>query len=146
MTTNVEGRVKINDPFYRYTREIVIIEKRKNTCAIKNLDKIAINLDRELEYLSDYLKHKLNLRFKSSNKEFVTTKTITVDEIELALKDYIDEQVLCTSSKCSNPETYYYLDDKTQKVRKSCKACGFTSSVKNTHIRKTILKNLKKDL
>ena len=140
MTTLLEGKIKINDPFYRYKRKKIIVEKRRNTCAITNLQEVAKSIDREPEYLAEFFKHKFNVRFKESNDEYITTKSLTIEELESTIKDFIEDHVLCV--KCRLPETEYYLD--SNKLKVSCKACGSAYSMKSSPIKKHIIKNLKK--
>ncbi len=140
MSTFIEGNNKIEDPFYRYKRKKINVEKRRNTCAITNLQAVAKSMDQEPEYLLEFFKHKFNLRFKESNGEYITTKSLTTEEVEESINDFTEHYVLCNT--CRLPETEYYLEK--EKLRVKCRACGSIYNMKSSSTKKVIIKNLKK--
>lgn len=105
----------MDDPFYRYKRNSIEIEKlnKKNgIIQIKNLDIIAKQLDRDSEIITKFFRKKLGIPINKKNQ--ISSDKIDVDILEELLEMFISKHILCKT--CNNPETC----SKTF----VCKACG----------------------
>jgi len=56
---NIQGLEDILDPFYRYTRDVVIVVQEKTMTSIENLDKISKDLGCSEDILLNFIKRKM---------------------------------------------------------------------------------------
>jgi len=114
----------MNDPTYRYRREMVKIEIYNNNggmTKLENIDIISNEIGTELQELLKYIKKKINANIVQKNGIFIR-KIENVEQIENVIEEYILAEVLCP--KCNNPE---FSTEKIKKNKyKTCKACGNT--------------------
>ena len=108
----------IVDPFYRYTRQIIQLEKlnkMNGIIQINNLDIIAKQLGRDPLVIIQFFRKKLGVAINKKNQ--IRSTKITVDILEDLLEIFIKKHVLC--KQCNNPET--------DSLTFICKACGFSN-------------------
>ncbi len=122
---NIQGKLDIIDPHYRYKMETVIIEKQKNKTIVTNFKNISKNLNRDPKDIIKYLKKKMGIALTYKNDTLVSTKDITAQDLYTVLRQYIQEYILCET--CKNPETE--LITKSDKLYKKCSACGDKSII-----------------
>ena len=112
----------MNDPFYRYKRDIIKIEIHNNNGGMTKLDNIETvskQIGCELDDILKFLKKSLNVNLIQKNGVFIR-KIETQNNIEDKIEEYIQKEILCV--KCKNPE---FTLEKTKKDKiKTCKACG----------------------
>ncbi len=119
---NVRGMTPVDDPFYRYKMEEVVITAQKQKIIFENIDVICNNLSREPAHMIKYLKQQLGIAVDYKNNVAVISKNISKDDIQNVIYKYIDAFVLCKS--CKNPETTF-IDAK----RLQCGACSFITQL-----------------
>lgn len=117
---NIRGKKEITDPFYRYKMNKVNTIKEKTKIIFTNIDQIAKDIDRNSADIITYLKKYFGTSFNYSDGKAQTTKQLTVDELQNAIYEFIEANVLC--KKCSNPETQI-LEEKNKTIMR-CKACS----------------------
>ena len=99
----------INDPFYRYQRDIIKIENVKLGIKIVNLDLICKQSYLDENTVLKYIKKKLGCNVKNN--------IIYLNDVNIKqkLEDILEELILNNLCfKCNNPEV----------VNKKCQACG----------------------
>jgi len=105
------------DPFHRYQRDVIQISPGKaNTTIINNLETIALQIDRSINEMCNYMKKKTGTNVFIKNNETTLKGSFTREQLDQLIEEYIEANVLC--DVCGNPETF--IQDK----RKICKACG----------------------
>ena len=137
----------IDDPFYRYSREITEIRYTKRNIELPNIDKVACALERDITELCQFIKLKINRQIKIAEldgKLSVTipnfdTKELDVD-IDDIVEDYINKYVVCPD--CKIPETRYKIKQKSVKIE--CKACGKLNQIDQISILQGYFNNLMK--
>lgn len=123
---NISGNTKIDDPFYRYKMESVDISKQGIKYVFTNIDSISVSLSRDPKELVGFLKKYFGTAFEYKNGIAQTTKKdLTKDELQSAIFNYIENNVLC--KKCKNPETEYMKDKKKNLL--CCKACSHKEQI-----------------
>lgn len=111
----------INDPSYRYKRDIIKIEIQNSNGGITKLSNIEIisnQLGCQVNDILKFLKKKINTSTIEKNGIFLK-KIETQDNIEKIIEDFIKIEILCP--KCNNPE---FNVESGKKIIKICKACG----------------------
>jgi translation initiation factor 5 len=117
----------INDPTYRYQRDIIKVEVHNNNGGMTkliNIETIATQLGCELDDILKFFKKCLNVNIIKKEGIFIR-KVETQQDIENILEEYIQKEVLC--KKCKNPE--FTLNKDKKKIIKTCKACGFSIEI-----------------
>ena len=124
MTTTIPKDMEI-DPFYRYRRELLVVETCKGFTLLKNIDSISLSLDRNSNGIIKYLSTQLG----TSNKKNSLKGIFSGNELELLIEKYINNFVICKQSTCGNPETY--LNNR----KMICKACGYSENIDKQFIK-----------
>lgn len=129
----------VNDPFYRYHRNMLNIMNNSKEIIIDNIHMIAKQLDRHPKELVLFIKKNINrqVNFKNEVLSIPNHKNQTID-FEKILNNYIDHYVIC--KHCGNPETIYVIQNKSLILR--CKACGNLTDCKDKHSLINIIKNI----
>jgi translation initiation factor 5 len=140
-----------NDPFYRYTMQRVSIQAQQHKTVFSNIDAILRDINqpfisqltdeikesfetsdiklipRTLDMLKTYLNIKYSTSWTYKNNTLLTSKTITQDDLQTTILDFIKKFVLCPN--CNNPETILIKKNKTANNVK-CLACSFVGKIK----------------
>lgn len=108
----------VDDPFYRYKREILkveIIQKCGGQTVFVNLEDVCKQINRPIKLVVLYLKRKLkkNIHLDKKLGKYKMNGKTDVNELEEYLEKFILKYVLCKT--CKNPET---------NLEGQCKACG----------------------
>ncbi len=101
------------DPFYRYKRDTLVIEKSGQFFVLKNIINIATDIGVKIDEFIKYLQKKIGQTIiydKNINTYKIKNNT---NDIEKYLEQYIVETLVC--KKCNLPEI---------KDNKKCAACG----------------------
>jgi translation initiation factor 2 beta subunit (eIF-2beta)/eIF-5 len=123
---NIRGLVELDDPFYRYRMEEVVVIKRGAKNAFMNIISISASLERDVSAIISFLKKLYGAQFEFKDGVALTTKNdLTKEMLQNAIYQYIDENVLCRT--CKNPETNYIKEKK--KILLVCKACSAKSEI-----------------
>lgn len=117
----------IDDPFYRYKREKIILKQESYRTVLVNLLNIAKAIERDAEILANFIKYKLNINIVEKNNVFYTSSKINVNDIELAIEEFIKYFVICP--KCKIPETNVSSTNKN--IELVCRACSNTNTLTN---------------
>ena len=120
----------IKDPFYRYKRPIIDIEKQKNGVKIKNLNALAKSIYLEDVTIIRFLQKKLGCQ---SKKDILLKKDIDIIKLDDLIEEFISS-LICT--ECKNPEMQVYQDDKDTYLK--CLACG-NSRIVGTDLSKLLI-------
>ncbi len=116
----------INDPFYRYKMENVMIINHGVKQAFTNIDSICKSINRNKDDLLKFLKKYFGSAFEYKLGFVLTTKKdMSKDDLQSAIFKYIDENVLC--KKCRNPETIITKNKK--KTMQVCSACSHNEEI-----------------
>jgi len=113
----------INDPTYRYQRDIIKIEIHNNNggmTKLDNIETISNQLGTDLDDILKFLKKSLNVNLIQKNGIFIR-KVETENNIEDKIEKYVHKEILCV--KCKNPE--FTLENTKKDKKKTCKACGY---------------------
>ena len=103
------------DPFYRYRRPLIAVERGKaNTTIISNSEKISESIDRPLTEIKKYLSKSLGSSASLKDNKIILKGSFTSSQLEDVLELYIEENIVC--QECGNPET--------DSTTKTCRACG----------------------
>lgn len=97
------------DPFYRYKRSKVQLEKK----VFRNFTTLCKELKTPEKQLRSFISKTLGCRM--DDKNVLSSSQVTTDQLENTVQVYIEKFVLC--AKCKLPE----LD-----TDKRCQACGST--------------------
>jgi len=116
------------DPFYRYKRRRILIEKQKNCTLITNIDQVAKDLRRSPGHLAKFFSfHLFGSRVSFVNEIKNGRENMVIkykgnegQDFEALLEDFIAKFVLC--EVCANPETDFNITKKTLELH--CRACG----------------------
>lgn len=122
----VAGLTDISDPFYRYQRHSLKVNKLKNKTEIVNLDQVAKDIEREPWMLMEYFKKKFGISFVNKSGTLTTTKDVTQDSFEQCIREFIEYYVLCPV--CFLPETDYKITSSTYTL--SCRCCSHIEPIK----------------
>ena len=106
----------VEDPFYRYKREVVSIESQKIGYKIKNIDVIAESLNLKPGTLMKFWQKKLGCQ---SKKDIIFQKSLNYNTLDDLLEELIG-LIICPS--CKNPEMKVSKEKKDLYVK--CLACG----------------------
>lgn len=124
----------VDDPFYRYCREILEVRYTKRNIELPNIEKVAGALERDINEICQFIKVKINRQVKTNvidGKINVTIPNFDTKELDNNLddivEDYINKYVVCPD--CKIPETIYKIREKSVKIE--CKACGKLNQVDN---------------
>lgn len=120
MKVNIEGDISVNDPYYRYKMDKVVVVKLKTKTQIMNLDVIAKQLDRDVKLIVNWFKLCFHCNITYKNGETTTFTKLEQIHVEKALRQFIEKFVLC--KQCRLPETVLYTDNSCMYT--DCKACG----------------------
>src|SRR5438128_2348406 len=88
-----------DDPFYRYTRPLSIVENNCGKTKIINLKQICQALETKGKYLLYYIQLEKSVPIKK-NGEIISI--IPKNEIEILINKFIEQYILC--NKCHYPE------------------------------------------
>jgi len=114
--TNIGG--DLNDPYYRYKRDIIKIKVIKNNSSkLENVDIIAKQLHCPSENIISFIKKQLGTNIKNDT----INKVCKVEELETILNKFVKKYILCPI--CGLPELI------SISVRK-CNACGYSNAEK----------------
>jgi translation initiation factor 5 len=122
----IAGLNDIDDPFYRYQRNQIVVNQLRNKSDIANFSQVALDIEREAWMLEEYTKKKFGTSLVIKNGTCSTTKIIQKDEVEMMIKEFIEYFVLCPT--CRLPETTYQIEDDQYVM--SCRACSAVSRLK----------------
>lgn len=111
------------DIFYRYKMEKLICIDQKGKTVVNNIDNIAKAIDRDPKNIANHFKKRLGTAMVYKDSKITISKTVTVNELEQLLFEFIEYNVLCPV--CKNPETIVTINKKN-KQEMTCKACSFT--------------------
>lgn len=120
---NIQGTAPINDSFYRYKRNSLILENSSNGTNILNLNDIAKDINTTTKNLITYLKKKIGCQIilsKNNNTTYICKKKLEKDVLENVINDYCQDFIIC--KVCNLPELENNI----------CNACGNC----NTNIKK----------
>ena len=124
----------VDDPFYRYCREILEVNYTKRNIELPNIDKVAKALERDVNEVCQFIKLKINRQIKINTVDdrlIVTIPNFDTKELDINIDDiveeYINKYVVCPD--CKIPETVYKIREKSVKIE--CKACGKLNQVDN---------------
>lgn len=106
----------VEDPFYRYKREIVSIESQKIGYKIKNIDVIAESLNLKPGTLMKFWQKKLGCQ---SKKDIIFQKSLNYNTLDDLLEELIG-LIICPA--CKNPEMNVSKEKKDIFIK--CLACG----------------------
>ena len=133
---NICGHEEINDPFYRYTMEKVIVIREKHQTVIPNISAVAKDLDRNEALLVHFFKKEFGCNFVYKHGKLTTTTILTVGLINDVLKDFIEYLVLCPVCRLSETEIMIFKKNKKNKhLVMDCKACSFNGNINTTTIK-----------
>ncbi len=133
---NICGHEEIDDPFYRYTMEKVVITREKHQTVISNISAMAKDLERDEALLVHFFKKEFGCNFVYKHGILTTTTILTEGLINTVLKDFIEYLVLCPI--CRLPETEIMIFKKNKKNKHlimDCKACSFNGNINTTNIK-----------
>lgn len=108
-----------DDPFYRYKRPVVTVEKTKRKIILSNMADVCKSIGRELGDVKKVLGKRLGraVKIKDGQLEFPNFGGNDLHEnVDDIIEEYIERHVIC--QKCDNPETIL------GKHKMTCKACG----------------------
>jgi len=121
------------DPFYRYTMPALRIKVEGRGKMIKtvilNLNEIATEIERPVDYLLKFFGFELGAQVESKNNKFIIGGHREVEELYKVLDTFIEKYILCR--KCKNPETD--LSCTKGDIMFTCRACGKTTQVDYPH-------------
>jgi translation initiation factor 2 beta subunit (eIF-2beta)/eIF-5 len=98
------------DPFYRYTREMAVLNESGGFYILTNIEPIIKSMKLDLNHFFKYLQKKIGQRVIKDKNGFIKLKSKC--DIENILESYIVKTIIC--KKCELPECY----------NKICKSCG----------------------
>jgi translation initiation factor 5 len=124
--TNINGDT---DAFQRYKMpkmETRYNEGRKRTY-ITNLVKVCGSLNRDLDFVTLFIKKKLStaVSWKKKQEELELGGIYKLVYLQEILQELINDYILC--KKCDNPETKLRLKSSGKSVSMKCAACGVKS-------------------
>ena len=108
----------LKDPFYRYKRSELKIDKCSNYLKLDNLDQIAKQLKVDQKIIISNIKKYLNCNITIVNDK-VCIRGKSEDDIDNMLEKFIVEKVICP--KCNYPELE--LNPESDNYN-SCNSCG----------------------
>ena len=106
----------IIDPFYRYQRPKVIIEKAKLGIRFLNINEIAKAIELSDKSIMKFLQKKNGCKAKNN---ILFSKTITDNILDDQLEELLNK-LIC--KLCNNPEFEIYSEKEKNFIK--CKACG----------------------
>ena len=106
----------VSDPFYRYQRPKVSIEKQKLGIRIPNIDTLGKSIYLKPGTIMKFWQKKVGCQ---SKKDILYSKKSTVNELDNLLEELI---VMLLCPKCENPE--FDISREKKKINIKCKACG----------------------
>lgn len=131
MTTNIGDSI---DPFYRYKRPLAVLETKKNTTIISNIDAIAKSLHTEPKYILYYIQLAKSTSVSTRGEiKMVLNKA----EIENIINQFISEYILC--QVCNYPELV--IKKEKNQIYSSCNACGNSCSIPENKFTKIIYRD-----
>lgn len=116
---NIQGLIEVDDPFYRYQRQIFNVVSLKNKTQITNFDEVCKDIEREPKIVINFFKKKLGLNIIYKNSLVVFSNHVLANDLEKVLNEFIDKYVLCPI--CKLPETVFINNEK-----RKCRACSYT--------------------
>lgn len=105
----------VDDPFYRYKMDKIIINVKNKKTILTNLSSISQTLKIDPKILFRYITSKLATFGQEKNNSFIISGVFDCDKIQNLIYDFIDIHILC--KKCKFPEVSNSI----------CKACGFNN-------------------
>lgn len=106
----------VNDPFYRYRRPIIEIEKQKNGSKVKNLNALAKSMYLEDSTIIRFLQKKLGCQ---SKEDILLKKDVNVDKLDNLFEELV---LLLICIECNNPEMQVCKENQDTSIK--CLACG----------------------
>jgi len=129
----------LKDPFYRYKRSELKIDKCSNYLKLDNLDQIAKQLKVDQKIIISNIKKYLNCNITIVNNK-VCIKGKSEDDIDNMLEKFIVEKVICPN--CNYPELE--LNPESDNYN-SCNSCGHCINKKEDNNEKLTKDNSTKD-
>ena len=124
---NIQGINDIDDPFYRYKMQKLNVVHQKNKTIVDNIEKVCLDIAVPPQMLYSFFKKKFSVSMNLDKKGILsTTSKITYIDFEKALREFIEEYVICKS--CKLPELE--IDNQKNKINRICKSCSFSDSIK----------------
>lgn len=118
---NIRGMTGVDDDFYRYKMEEVVITSEGVKFAFHNVDRIAIALRRDPKEIVSFLQKHFGGQFQYKNGKVLTSKAdLTKNSLQEAIYLYIESFVLCQT--CKLPETQKTIEKK--RIVFTCEACS----------------------
>ncbi len=139
---NIRGAKDVDDPLYRYKMEKLAVTKLKTKTELSNIPTVSKDLSRDSHMIIEFFKKKFGVNFTNKEDKYTTTKSLTYEELDSALREFIEYFILCP--QCRLPETIYTFDEKDNFCM-TCKCCSFSGEVKiKNKIALKTLESLKK--
>lgn len=117
----------VNDPHYRYNRQVSQIRIDKHKTYVTNISSIAKQIGRHTEDLVKWFQLSLPLNISFEKKTLMIygkSDSIGLEGIEDTIEKFVAYTIIC--KKCGNPETKINSSGKML-----CKACGHVGIVTN---------------
>jgi translation initiation factor 2 beta subunit (eIF-2beta)/eIF-5 len=139
-TVNICGYEPIDDPFYRYTMDKIVVVKEKHKTAITNIDKVAKDLDRDELMIVYFFKKEFGCNFIFKHGKLTTTTALTENQVSDALKHFIEYLVICPICRLPETEIMIFKKSKSKKntndyIVMDCKSCSFNGPINTTKIK-----------
>jgi translation initiation factor 5 len=129
----IRGLEEIDDLFYRYKMNKLIVVQEKTKKYIANLNQIADDIHTPIDIMIQFIKYNLGSSLKPRDDGYIITSDVSIDTIKQIIYNYIEHFVLC--GNCKLPETLI----KRRKCTLHCSACGYVTQIQiNSHTRKTL--------
>ena len=124
---NIQGKNDIDDQFYRYKMQKMNVIHQKNKTIIDNFNKVCADIKVDPKMLYIFFKKKFSVSMNLDKNNVISTTTkIPYADFEKALREFIEEYVLCKT--CSLPELEILIEK--NKIIRVCKSCSFSDSIK----------------
>lgn len=120
---NIGG--SLDDPFYRYQMPALEVMIKGGKTELNNLQQIATELERPVEFLCAYLRQELNCAISNKKNKIVASGVHGQKDLQALITNLVEKYVVCGA--CGNPETH--LD---KKGRMTCRCCGSIGTVELT--------------
>tara|TARA_Y100000385_G_C13063620_1_gene625613 strand:+ start:1352 stop:1840 length:489 start_codon:yes stop_codon:yes gene_type:complete len=126
MDLNITG---VNDDFFRYKMEGIIIRKKTNKTFIKNLKQISKQLNRDIKFIQNYFNKELSIpvRWIEKESELEISGKFKVCTLQDILQEMINNYITC--KHCNNPETNILLRSDKKRLKLDCIACGLGTKI-----------------
>ena len=130
---NIPSTVK--DPHYRYKMPKIQITTQGSGNGIKtnwvNLPEVSNALKVPLDYPIKFIARELGSNTDTKSNSYLINGSHNVEKMQELLDKFIRKYVLCP--KCQLPEIHGKIRVKKGKIKCTCRSCGTTSELDNTH-------------